>query len=125
MGLFPPKVLFFPDNEPNYLNIYVEHPAGTGISVTNQTTKEVKDVIDAVLDKERLVGNKTISYSSSFDTERKNLAGGSQDIDTIRFIESIIEQVGKGTSDPMEGPSFGETPHKAKNNSLFYRIFSP
>ena len=53
MGLFPPKVLFFPDNEPNYLNIYVEHPAGTGISVTNQTTKEVKDVIDAVLDKER------------------------------------------------------------------------
>jgi multidrug efflux pump subunit AcrB len=114
MGLFPPKVLFFPDNEPNYLNIYVEHPAGTGISVTNQTTKEVKDVIDAVLDKERLVGNKTISYSSSFDTERKNLAGGSQDIDTIRFIESIIEQVGKGTSDPMEGPSFGETPHKAR-----------
>ena len=42
MGLFPPKVLFFPDNEPNYLNIYVEHPAGTGISVTNQTTKELK-----------------------------------------------------------------------------------
>ena len=114
MGLFPPKVLFFPDNEPNYLNIYVEHPAGTGISVTNQTTKEVKDVIDAVLEKERRLGNKTISYSNSFDTERKKLVEGSQDIDTIRFVESIIEQVGKGTSDPMEGPSFGETPHKGR-----------
>ena len=26
----------------------------------------------------------------------------------------MIEQVGKGTSDPMEGPSFGETPNKAR-----------
>ena len=114
MGLFPPKVLFFPDNEPNYLNIYVEHPAGTGISVTNQTTKDVKDVIDAVLDKERTVGNKTLSYNDVFDTEKTLLADGTKEVDTIRFIESIIEQVGKGTSDPMEGPSFGETPHKAR-----------
>ena len=102
MGLFPPKVLFFPDNEPNYLNIYVEHPAGTGISVTNQTTKEVKDVIDAVLDKERTVGNKTLSYNDVFDTEKTLLADGTKEVDTIRFIESIIEQVGKGTSDPWK-----------------------
>ena len=30
------------------------------------------------------------------------------------MISSIIEQVGKGTSDPMAGPAFGETPHKAR-----------
>jgi len=114
MGLFPPKVLFFPDNQPNYLNVYVEHPAGTGISVTNQTTKDVKNVIDAVLDKERTVGNKVLSYNGVFDTEKTILADGTKEVDTIRFIESIIEQVGKGTSDPMEGPSFGETPHKAR-----------
>ena len=30
------------------------------------------------------------------------------------FVESIIEQVGKGTSDPNSGPSFGETPNKAR-----------
>ena len=30
------------------------------------------------------------------------------------FVESVIEQVGKGTSDPNSGPSFGETPNKAR-----------
>ena len=29
-------------------------------------------------------------------------------------MSSIIEQVGKGTSDPNAGPSFGETPHKSR-----------
>jgi multidrug efflux pump subunit AcrB len=34
--------------------------------------------------------------------------------DTFRLVSSIIAQVGEGTSDPMEGPSMGNTPHKAR-----------
>jgi len=114
MGMFPPKVLFFPDNEPNYLNIYVEHPAGTDIGVTNATTKDVKNVIDAVLERERKIGKDLTSYSKIYDTEKIVSVDGVKTIDTIPLVSSIIEQVGKGTSDPMEGPSFGETPHKAR-----------
>ncbi len=118
MGVFPPKVLFFPDNQPNYINIFIEHPAGTDIAVTNKTTEEVKDVIDAVLNKEvdgKLDGRSaTYSYNSVFNVNRSIDKIGQPVYDTVPFIESIIEQVGKGTSDPMEGPSFGETPNKAR-----------
>jgi|GEM_PF-4972697 len=34
-------------------------------------------------------------------------------IDTIPLVSTIIEQVGKGISDDVRRPSFGETPHKA------------
>ena len=35
IAIFPPKVLFFPDNQPNYLNVFVELPVGTNINKTN------------------------------------------------------------------------------------------
>ena len=31
-----------------------------------------------------------------------------------RLIKSIISQVGEGTSDPAQGVSMGNTPHKAR-----------
>ena len=107
-GLFPPKVLFFPDNQPNYINIFVELPVGTNITKTNKNTLLVKAKIDSVL-------NSAVSEKDSrtlmevVDKETKN----GVNIETS-FIASVIEQVGKGTSDPMSGPSFGETPHKAR-----------
>ena len=41
-GFFPPKVLFFPENQPNYINVFVELPVGTNIAKTNETTLAVK-----------------------------------------------------------------------------------
>lgn len=114
LGLFPPKVVFFPDNQPNYLNIFIEHPVGTGIEVTNSTTKEIKEIIDNVLETPRKEKGKEISYNSVYDISKTRLSDGSIHLDTIPFIESVIEQVGKGTSDPMQGPSFGSTPNKAR-----------
>jgi len=114
-AIFPPKVVFFPDNQPNYLNIFIEHPIGTEINETNTTTKEVKLIIDSVLNEVRVDGkNKEFSYNSVYDVDKIRMPDGSVQNDTVYFIESVIEQVGKGTSDPMQGPSFGETPHKAR-----------
>ena len=110
---FPPKVLFFPDNQPNYLNIFVELPVGTNIKQTNVETEKIKAAIDAVLGKPReSLGG--YSYASVFDVETSVSESGAEIQDTIYLVESVIEQVGKGTSDPMEGPSFGETPNKAR-----------
>ncbi|NBU90868.1 MAG: efflux RND transporter permease subunit, partial [Flavobacteriia bacterium] len=38
MVIFPPKVEFFPENDPNYVNIFISHPIGTDIKITNETT---------------------------------------------------------------------------------------
>ncbi|MBM78046.1 MAG: copper transporter [Crocinitomicaceae bacterium] len=107
-GIFPPKVLFFPDNQPNYINIFVELPVGTNISKTNKNTLLVKAAIDSVLNSP-VSENDSRSLLEVVDEESKN----GVKIETA-FIASVIEQVGKGTSDPMNGPSFGETPHKAR-----------
>jgi multidrug efflux pump subunit AcrB len=115
VGVFPTKVLFFPDNEPNYINVFIEHPMGTDIAVTNRTTKEVKTIIDNVL-KQKAVNSKgdEVSYIDAYKViQHKSLKGDVKN-DTIKFVSSVIEQVGKGTSDPMAGPAFGETPHKSR-----------
>ena len=113
IAIFPPKVLFFPDNQPNYLNVFVELPVGTNINKTNATTIEVKEIIDSVLSSPK-TKNSSESYYSVYNTRKVKSKDGKKVIEKIPFIESVIEQVGKGTSDPMEGPSFGETPNKAR-----------
>lgn len=94
MGIFPPKIDFFPVNQPNYANIFISHPIGTDITVANKTTLEVEKKINTLL----------APYLA--DT-----VGIPQD---ERLIQSIIAQVGEGTSDPAQGVSMGNTPHKGR-----------
>ncbi|MDG1842250.1 MAG: efflux RND transporter permease subunit [Crocinitomicaceae bacterium] len=96
MGIFPPKVEFFPANEPNYVNIFISHPIGTDISKTNETTLKIEKDLNVIL-KEYLAKGDQNNLSSE-----KNI------------ITSIISQVGEGTSDPAQGVSLGNTPHKAR-----------
>ncbi len=107
-GVFPPKVLFFPENQPNYINVFVELPVGTNIAQTNQTTLEIKKEIDKLLNSP-ISDEDTLSYYEVADIEINDTI-----ITSTPFVSSIIEQVGKGTSDPNAGPSFGETPHKSR-----------
>lgn len=107
-GIFPPKVLFFPENQPNYINVFVELPVGTNISKTNIATKEIKKEITKILSLPISEKDST-TYLQAVDIELIN----NKTVKTP-FVESVIEQVGKGTSDPNSGPSFGETPHKAR-----------
>ena len=107
-GVFPPKVLFFPENQPNYINVFVELPVGTNIAKTNETTLAVKTKINEALSLP-ISEKDSLSYLQAADVEIVN----GKKVKTF-FVESVIEQVGKGTSDPNSGPSFGETPHKAR-----------
>lgn len=97
LGAFMPKVVFFPSNMPNYVNVFIEAPIGTDIEEVNATTKDIEQ--------------KIIDYVKKFETtsERKGIET------TYNYlIQSIIAQVGEGTSDPAEGPSMAATPHKAR-----------
>ena len=81
---------------------------GTNISKTNQATKDIKKEITMALS-QPISAKDSLTYLEAVDVEVLENK-------TIRtpFVESIIEQVGKGTSDPNSGPSFGETPNKAR-----------
>ena len=100
MNAFPPKVEFFPQNEPLYANIFVKLPEGTDIKETNKVTHEIEDKVNALLKEELAL--------SDAQPELKR-----------KFIQSIISQVGDGTSDPAEGASLSNTPNKARITVLF------
>lgn len=96
MGLFPPKVDFFPVNEPNYVNIFMSQPIGTDIMKTNESALKLEAELRTIL-KDQLEADS--KYPKDSDK---------------RIIQSIISQVGEGTSDPSQGATMGNTPHKAR-----------
>lgn len=92
LGVFPRKVLFFPDNIPNQVIAYIEYPQGTDIKKTNEATLLVEKQIISILDK----------YVDP-STKKNYLA------------ESIISQVGVGAGNPnVDAGSASETPYKGK-----------
>jgi multidrug efflux pump len=51
-----PKVVFFPDNEPNSINVFINMPVGTDQKITDSVTKVVeKKVLNAIGDKNPIV----------------------------------------------------------------------
>ena len=103
IAAFTPKVVFFPINEPQYLNVFIEKPIGTDIESTNTLTKEIEDIV--------------IEHFKKY--EEKDPVSG----DVSNFlVESIIAQVGEGTSDPAQGFSGGTTPHKARISVQFVKF---
>ena len=92
LGIFPRKVLFFPDNIPNQAIAYIEYPQGTDIDKTNKATKYVENQVIAIL-------------SKYVDPSTKE-----------NFIaESIVSQVGVGAGNPnVDAGSSSETPFKGK-----------
>ena len=92
LGIFPRKVLFFPDNIPNQAIAYIEYPQGTDIDKTNKATKYVENQVIAIL-------------SKYIDPSTKE-----------NFIaESIVSQVGVGAGNPnVDAGSSSETPFKGK-----------
>lgn len=97
IGLFAPKVEFFPVNEPQYINVFIEKPIGTDIESTNATTLEIETKVKEVI--------------ATFN-EKVKVNG--KEVEKNFLVKSVIAQVGEGTSDPSQGPSMGNTPHKAR-----------
>lgn len=83
-GASNPKVLFFPDNEPKMVNIFIETPLGTDITKTNEITQDLENKVWNAIKKDSVI------------------------------IEAMLAQVGEKTADPNEGPQTGSSPHKAR-----------
>ncbi|SDK71586.1 Multidrug efflux pump subunit AcrB [Salinimicrobium catena] len=91
VGIVKPKVLFFPENQPNQIITYIEYPEGTDIRKTNELTKKVEERIYDLIEK----------Y---------------EDEDGYNYmVESAIAQVGQGAGNPQtDGGQQNEMPHKGK-----------
>lgn len=105
MGIFTPKVLFFPNNEPQYINVFIEKPIGTDIDETNRVTKDIENIILETLDDPRF-------------KEKDPKTGAVEPF----LVSSVIGQVGAGTSDPNQGPSLNNTPNKARITVSFVKF---
>lgn len=82
----PPKVLFFPENMPKYVNVFIEFPIGTDIERTNEFSKQIEQKVLKVVE----------PYEE--------------------IVESVIAKVGQDTGDPNDPSTFGQTdtPNKAR-----------
>ena len=69
LGVRAPKVSLFPDNTPNYVNIFIEKPIGTDIEATNEFSMKLEKEILEMMEPHK------------------------------RAVESIIANVGEGTGD--------------------------
>lgn len=49
MGAFPPKVVFFPDMEPNAVYTLIKLPVGTDVKITDSLTREVENRVMKVV----------------------------------------------------------------------------
>lgn len=85
-NLYPPKVEFFPENMPKYVNVFIEFPVGTDIEKTNQFSKKIEHKVAEVIE----------PYQN--------------------IVESMIAKVGQDTADPGDPASMSQsdTPNKAR-----------
>ncbi|CAM3251628.1 efflux RND transporter permease subunit [Aequorivita lipolytica] len=90
VGVVQPKVLFFPENEPNQIITYIEYPQGTDIEKTNELTKRVEKRVFGAIEK---YNDNGYNY----------------------MVESAISQVGQGAGNPQtDGGQSNEMPQKGK-----------
>ena len=82
----PPKVLFFPENMPKYVNVFIEFPIGTDIEKTNTFARDIE--------------SKVLEVIGPYN----------------HIVESVISKVGQDTADPNDPSAFGQsdTPNKAR-----------
>ena len=84
LSIFTPKVVFFPEADPLYVNAFVELPMGKDIEETNEVMHELERRVNRVL--EPYMG----------------------------IVEAVLAQIGENTADPNDMPEPGVSPHKAR-----------
>lgn len=61
LGIVSPKIVFFPDNEPNFVYVYNEMAAGTDLDETNRVNKLIEDRVYEVIGEDNPIVKSVIS----------------------------------------------------------------
>jgi multidrug efflux pump subunit AcrB len=103
-GIRNPKVLFFPENMPNNINVRVQMPVGTDQKITDSVTKIVEERVLKVLGKnnpdvESIITNIALGAGDDMDFSR-NLAAEKGKV-TVNFVE-YKNRIGINTTEYLD-----------------------
>ncbi len=95
MGIVKPKVLFFPDNEPNTINVLIRMPIGTDQKITDSITKVVEQRVWATIGKdtafvESFIANVALGADDGMSFERTTQSHKGKV--TIHFVEHHLRK---------------------------------
>jgi multidrug efflux pump len=86
LSVFPSKVLFFPQADPQYVNVFVDLPIGSSISETDKLMKQIESKVEKAIQPYKEKG----------------------------VVDAVLSQIGENTNDPASPPEPGVTPNKAR-----------
>ena len=104
-GVVKPKVLFFPDSDPNNVYVYIKMPGGTDQLVTDSVTKVVEKLVYKSIGKtnpdvESIISNVTIGVEEEgFASAGKPFNKGKI---SVNFVEHKLRTTGISTTQYME-----------------------
>ncbi len=61
LGVASPKVVFFPESDPNFVYVYNEMPAGTNIEETNRVNQEIEERVYSVIGRNNPIVKSVVS----------------------------------------------------------------
>jgi multidrug efflux pump subunit AcrB len=90
LGIVPPKVVFFPTSDPNFIYVYVNMPIGTDQAYTNEVVKEVENRVTKVVGKSNpivssIISNVTVGVTDPQDEDQGNYPNRGKV--TVAFVE--------------------------------------
>ncbi|HYK77370.1 MAG TPA: efflux RND transporter permease subunit [Daejeonella sp.] len=101
MNVFPPKVVFFPSGDPNFVYVYINLPIGTDQAYTNQVVKKVEDKVTQVVGRDNkdvssIISNVTVGVTDPQDEDQGKYTNKGKV--TVAFVE-YGKRTGQKTSD--------------------------
>jgi multidrug efflux pump len=102
-NIVKPKVVFFPDNEPNTINAYVKLPVGTEISVTDSVSRIAERRIMSVLGENNPIVESVVT-NVAFLASDNNFDNSSKSSNLAKIAVNFVEyknRKGQSTNDYM------------------------
>jgi multidrug efflux pump len=111
MGIIPPKVVFFPSGDPNFVYVYINLPVGTDQAYTNEVVRKVENKVTQVVGgKENpvvssIISNVTVGVTDPQDEDQGNYPnrgkvtvafveyGRRKGVNTAEYLERIRKEV--------------------------------
>lgn len=101
-GIIPPRFVFFPNSDPNFVYVYTSLPVGTDQAYTNEITKKIEKKVTAVVDSlgsqnvSSIISNVTVGVTDPQDEDQGNYPNKSKV--TVAFKE-FGERTGKSSTE--------------------------
>ena len=101
-GLIPPRFVFFPSSDPNFVYVYTSLPVGTDQAYTNDVTKKIEQKVSAVVDSlgkqnvSSIISNVTVGVTDPQDEDQGNYPNKSKV--TVAFVE-FGKRTGKSSTE--------------------------